>query len=195
MKKYLHQTGQKVYKANDRMAEKLSRIIREKEASQTVLTKNVIQDIKKSLLALNKLNQQPDIGFELETQVEISMPFERKLTFEQTVRVDYDKKPTLADNDLVHSEQLAKLFAHVNIDKKRIKQHIQNILRDHSQVTMQEIIDKQGGLKQGLPELFGYMAVIKDFKHTVNDDQKQRIVFDQAQYKSIHVPEIIVTRS
>lgn len=192
MKKYLYQSGQKVYKANDRMAEKLSRIIRESEASQSALTKSIIQDIKKSLLILNKHNQKPDIGFELETSAEIKIPFEKKLSYEKSKPVDYKINPTLASMDLVHSEQLAKLFAHIHVDKKKIRQHIQGILLHQSQASIQELIDKQGGLSQGLPELFGYMDVIKDFKHTVNDEHQLRICFDQAQQKVIQIPEIIV---
>lgn len=89
MKKFLHQAGQKVYKANDRMAEKLSRIIRENEASQSVLTKSIIQDIKRSLINLNKQNKQPYIGFQLETSSEIKILFERKITCEKVEQVNY----------------------------------------------------------------------------------------------------------
>lgn len=195
MKKYLHQAGQKVYKANDRMAEKLGRIIRENEASQAALTKTIIQDIKKSLLTLNKQNAKPDVSFELETSVDIKIPFERKLTYEKSEQVNYETPPTLANNNLNESEQLSKLFAHVHIDKKKIKRHIQNILAKQSQVSIQEVIEKHGGLSQGLPELFGFMDVIKDFKHTVNDEQQQRICFDQIQQKTIQIPEIIVIRT
>jgi len=46
MKKHLHSSGQKVYKANDKMAEKLSRIIRENENSKSEATKGIIQEIK-----------------------------------------------------------------------------------------------------------------------------------------------------
>lgn len=195
MKKYLHQSGQKVYKANDRMAEKMSRIIRENEASQSVLTKKVIQDIKKSLLILQQHPQNPNISFELEeSSADIKIAFERKLSYEKLEPVNYQSNPTLASNNINESEQLVKLFAHVHIDKKKIKRHIQSILAEQSQVSIQEMIDKQDGLTQGLPELFGYMDVIKDFKHTVNDQQQQRICFDQAKKKFIQVPEIIVIR-
>ena len=177
------------------MAEKLGRIIRENEASQAALTKTIIQDIKKSLLTLNKQNAKPDVSFELETSVDIKIPFERKLTYEKSEQVNYETPPTLANNNLNESEQLSKLFAHVHIDKKKIKRHIQNILAKQSQVSIQEVIEKQGGLSQGLPELFGFMDVIKDFKHTVNDEQQQRICFDQIQQKTIQIPEIIVIRT
>ena len=43
---YLHESGRKVYQSNDRMAEKLSHIIRENETSKSNLTKQTIQEIK-----------------------------------------------------------------------------------------------------------------------------------------------------
>src|SRR5690606_37277155 len=58
MKKHLHNSGQKVYKANDKMAEKLSRIIRENEASKSEVTKNIIQEIKKSLIEISKAKKK-----------------------------------------------------------------------------------------------------------------------------------------
>jgi hypothetical protein len=63
MKKHLHNSGQKVYKANDKMAEKLSRIIRENESSKSEATKKIIHDIKKQLLEISKSKNKPDISF------------------------------------------------------------------------------------------------------------------------------------
>ena len=54
MKKHLHSSGLKVYRANDKMAEKLSRIIRENENSKSEATKNIIQEIKKTLVEISK---------------------------------------------------------------------------------------------------------------------------------------------
>ena len=67
MKKHLHSSGQKVYKANDKMAEKLSRIIRENESSKSEATKSIIQEIKKQLVEISKARRKPIISFELET--------------------------------------------------------------------------------------------------------------------------------
>lgn len=157
MTKHLHSSGQKVYKANDKMAEKLSRIIRENETSKSEVTKNIIQEIKKSLIQISKTKKKPNISFELETDIEINIPFERRLTFEQNVDVIYTNKPKLAEEDITHSEHLIRLFAQSNIDKEMLRKRIKDVLRDKSQTTLLEVIEIYGGIEKGLPELFGYI--------------------------------------
>ena len=74
MKKHLHRSGQKVYKANDKMAEKLSRIIGESESSKTEATINLIQKIKNDLLRINQSKKQIEASFCLETGIDINLP-------------------------------------------------------------------------------------------------------------------------
>lgn len=194
MKKHLHSSGQKVYKANDKMAEKLSRIIRENESSKSEATKSIIQEIKKQLVAISKRNKKPDISFELETDMEINIPFERKLTFEQKEDITYTNKPKMADEDITSSHHLSKLFSQSNIDKELLRKRIMTILKEKSQTTLLDVVENYGGLEKGLPELFGYIGIVKEFKHTISTDKTQSIVFDAENRKRIKIPEIILTQ-
>ncbi|WP_114750485.1 DUF3375 domain-containing protein [Pleomorphovibrio marinus] len=194
MKKHLHSSGQKVYKANDKMAEKLSRIIRESESSQSEATKKIIQEIKRQLVEISKSRRKPDISFELEINTEINIPFDRKLTSEQTEDVLYTSKPQIADEDITASNHLSKLFSQSNIDKELLRKKITSVLNEKSQTTLLEVVENYGGLKKGLPELFGYIGIIKDFKHSIHPDKTQRIVFDTENKKQIRIPEIILTK-
>lgn len=194
MKNHLWTSGQKVYKANDKMAEKLSRIIRENEASKSEVTKNIIQEIKKSLLDISKSKKRPEISFELESDFEISVPFERKLTFEQTEEQTYKFRPKLADENITHSIHLNKLFSQSNIDKDLLRRRIKDVLRNKSQTTIHEVIESNGGIEKGLPELFGYIGVVKEFKYSISTEKAQWILFDVEQNKSIQIPEIILTK-
>ena len=194
MKKFLHAAGQKVYKANDKMAEKLSRIIRETESSKVHATRNLIQEIKTKLIEVGKKKQRPDIGFMLESEPEINLPFERKLTFEPTEEIQYRNRPRRADSDFLNASNLGKLFGQKRVDREMIKQNIKKILSDKAQASLAEIIELNGGLNEGLPELFGYLSVSKDFKHTINRESQQRVVFDRESRKTIHIPEVILTK-
>lgn len=194
MKKHLHNTGQKVYKANDKMAEKLSRIIRETEASKSEATKNVIQEIKKSLIEISRQKKKPDITLELETDFEVYLPFERKLTLAKSEELTYDARPRLADEDIAHANSINKLFAQTNIDKDLLRSKIKAVLKNKSQATMVEVIESSGGLEKGLAELFGYLGIVREFKHAISAEKTQRVIFDEAQHKSIQIPEIILTR-
>ena len=194
MKMHLYNSGHKVYKANDKMAEKLSRIIRENETSKSEITKNIIQEIKKSLIEISKKRKKPNISFELETDIEINVPFERKLTFEQTEELIYKERPKLAEGSITNSNHLSKLFAQSNIDKDLLRNRIKEVLKSKSQTTINDIIEKFGGIEKGLPELFGYFGLLKEFKHSISTKKTQSIVFDVENKKSIQIPEIIVTK-
>lgn len=194
MKKHLHSSGQKVYKANDKMAEKLSRIIRESESSKSEATKNIIQEIKKILVEINKTKKKPEILFELETEIEINIPFERKLTIEKSEEITYIDKPKIADEDITSSNHLGKLFSQSNIDKELLRKRIKDILKEKSQITLLDVVENYGGLEKGLPELFGYIGIVKEFKHIISPNKTQSIVFDAENKKQIKIPEIILTK-
>ena len=194
MKKHLHCSGQKVYKANDKMAEKLSRIIRESESSKSEATKSIIQEIKKQLVEISKKKKKPNISFELETEMEINIPFERKLTYEQNEEITYINKPKIANEDITYSKHLSKLFSQSNIDKELLRKRIKEILKDKSQTTLLDVVENYGGLEKGLPELFGYITIVKEFKHIISPDKTQSIVFDFENKKRIKIPEIILTK-
>lgn len=194
MKNHLYNSGRKVYKANDKMADKLSRIIRENESSNSEATKKIIDEIKKQLVAISKKKKKPEISFDLETDVEISLPFERKLTTEQSETVTYTNKPVIADDDITSSKHLAKLFEQSIIDKELLRKRIKEILHEKSQTTLLEVVENYGGLEKGLPELFGYLGIVKEFKHNINPDKTQSIVFDMEKKKQIKIPEIILIK-
>ncbi|GHT15362.1 hypothetical protein AGMMS4956_15130 [Bacteroidia bacterium] len=194
LKRHLYDSGTKVYKTNDKMAEKLSRIIRENEVTKAEVTKNIIQEIKKLLLETSKRKTKLDISFELETDIEINLPFERKLTFEQSEEIVYKQKPQMSDTNVEDLSKLSKLFNLSLVDKNELRKHIKNVLREKSQATLTEIVENQGGLSKGLTELFGYISILKEFKHTVNFEKTQAVVFDNENKKSISIPEIILTR-
>ncbi len=192
MKNHLYGSGQKVYKANDKMAEKLSRIIRESENSKSEVTKSVVQEIKKYLVEIGKA--KPDISFELENENEINILFERRLSFEQKEEITYTSNPQIANEDISTSNHLSKLFSQSNIDKDLLRKRIKDILKQKSQTTLLDVVEKYGGLEKGLPELFGYIGIVKEFKHIINLDKTQNIVFDSANKKRIKIPEIIITK-
>lgn len=193
MKRHLFDSGQKVYKTNDKMAEKLSRIIRETETSRTEVTKNIIQEIKKWLLETGKKKIKPDISFEIE-EIEINIPLERKLTYEQSEEIIYNNKPQISETSFDDLSRFSQLYNPYAIGKKLLRERIKNVLNKKSQATLTEIIEMQDGLSKGLTELFGYVGILKEFKYTVNEDKQQAVIFDGENKKSILIPEIILIR-
>jgi hypothetical protein len=67
-------------------------------------------------------------------------------------------------------------------------------LRNKSQTTLFEVIESNGGITKGLPEVFSYIGIIKEFKYTMSPEKTQRVIFDDEQNKSIQIPEIILSK-
>lgn len=193
MKKHLHAAGQKVYKANDKMADKLSKVIRETQVSNTKATKKTIQDIKKSLIKISQQKETPDISLMVDDGINIHLPFDRKLTMEQTQETVYDGRPTLAESDISKSEHLERIFNKYAIDKQVIRDRINEQLSTQKTLDLNQIIENSGGLQKGLPELFAFIAISNEYKNEKNDAELQEIVFNQAEQKSIQIPTITLS--
>lgn len=194
MKNYLFDSGQQVYSANDKMADKLSRIIRENDAQEKEIAKRLILDIKKSLAEISKTKKRPQISLEIETSPSIKIPFEKRLSFDKKEERTYDLRPKLAENNFSDSFQLSKVLQQQRIDKTKLKANIKDALSRDSQTTLSQVIEEQGGIEKGLPELFGYIGVLKDFTHSFNPEKENSIYFDKTNNKSIQIPEIIITK-
>ncbi|WP_233897291.1 DUF3375 family protein [Tenacibaculum piscium] len=194
MKSYLHASGNKVYQANDKMADKLSRIIRENDNSDKKNSKKVILQIKNYLTQISETKKTPDLSIAIELNNNIHIPFDKRLTLQQKKEITYNKKPKIAENDISKSVQLNKIFKENAIDKNLLRKRIKEMLRLKSQITLHEIIENYGGIKKGLPEIFGYFGIIKDFTHSFNSEKQQEIIFDKINNKAIKIPEIILIK-
>ena len=194
MVEYLYESGRKVYQTNDKMAEKLSRIIRENEMSRADTANCIVQEIKNKLIEISKKGQKPnDISLTVDDGLEISIPFDRKITFEQGENTEYLFKPE--DNTLSIEElgELGKVLGNVYIDRKVLEKNILEAMKGRSQVTLSDVIELYP-LKHGLPELFAYFATLSRFPHkSVNEVKSQAIVFDHENNKRIRIPEIIIS--
>lgn len=191
MKKHLFDAGEKVSKTNDRMSEKLSLIIRNNGNSDTQATKQVINDIKKLLLntTQNKERNNASLSYEV---VELNLPLERQLNLTPKQEIEYKNVPSEASLGITELERLDKLYNHHQIDRKILRKRIDIILRENTQTTLVEVIELNNGIEKGLSELFGYIAILKEYKTVVSDDRKQEIAFSKD--KTITIPEIIITK-
>ncbi len=193
MVEYLYVSGRKVYQTNDKMADKLSRIIRENDMSRADTSKRIVQEIKNMLIEIAKKGKKPDISLTVDDGMEISIPFDRKITFEQSEITDYNFTPASDDLSIDELEELGKVFGNVYIDRKVLENNIREVMRGKSQVTLADVVENYP-LTQGLPELFAYFGTLNQFPHrTVDEDKHHFIVFDYENNKRIRIPEIIIS--
>lgn len=193
MVEYLYESGRKVYQTNDKMADKLSRIIRENEMSRSDASKKVVQEIKNTLIEISKKGQRPDVSLSVDDGMEISIPFDRKITFDQSENTAYDIIPETEMLSIEELGELGKVFSNIYVDRKVLVQNIREAMKGKSQVTLSDVVE-QFPLKQGLPELFAYFGALGQFPHKyVNEEKCQAVVFDYENKKRIRIPEIIIS--
>ena len=168
-------------------------IIRENEMSRANTSKRVVQEIKNTLIDIARKGKKPDISLTVYDGMEISIPFDRKITFEQSENTEYDFTPASEELSLEELEELGKVFGNVYIDRKVLENNIREVMKGKSQVTLKNVVDHYP-LKQGLPELFAYFGALNQFPHrTVNEEKHHSIIFDYENNKRIRIPEIIIS--
>lgn len=194
IKNHLFETGLQVYRANDKMATKVSTIIRERNSLDRESLKNLITEVKNLLIKSSKGVERPRFSIDIDGDVDLNMPFERALTVEKKKARIYNQKPKLSPKNISESNQFEKIARKRPIDKRKLKNNIIDVLRQNGQTTLGEVIAIKGDISQGLPEIFGYFNVLKSFKHTFNEQKSIAIVFNKNDNKSINIPEIIITK-
>lgn len=193
MVEYLYDSGRKVYQTNDKMADKLSRIIRESEMARSDMAKRVVQEIKNTLIDISKKRHKPDISLTVDAGMEISIPFDRQITFEQDEDTEYAFNPESGNLSIDEFGELGKVFGNVHVDRKVLERNIREAMNDKSQIALSDVIE-QYPLKQGLSELFAYFGVLRQFPHnSINEEKRQAIMFDYNNNKRILIPEIIIS--
>ena len=191
IKKHLFDAGEKVAKTNNRMTEKLSQIIRNNDNSEAQAVKQVINDIKKQLLNTTQNRERSNASLSYEV-IDLNLPLERQLNLTPKQEVEYKIVPTEAELGINELERLEKLYNYYQVDRRILRKRINKILKEKIQTTLAEVIDLNNGIEKGLSELFGYIAILKEYKTVVSDDRTQEIAFSND--KTITIPEIIITQ-
>lgn len=191
IKKHLFDAGEKVAKTNNRMTEKLSQIIRNNDNSEAQAIKQVINDIKKQLLNTTQNRERNNASLSYEV-IDLNLPLERQLNLTPKQEVEYKIVPTEAELGINELERLEKLYNYYQVDRRILRKRINKILKEKIQTTLAEVIDLNDGIEKGLSELFGYIAILKEYKTVVSDNRMQEIAFSND--KTITIPEIIITQ-
>ncbi len=196
VRRNLEYEGEKINNANNKMAKKISRIISETESENREVIRNLIKEIKTMLVQisqLEKLEMKPNFSIEVDAGLSIYLPLERKLTYEKNQEIQYNQEVKVANESILQAESIEKIYNHSKIDKSLLRQQIKKLLDTHSQITLSEVIELQGGIQKGLAEVIVYISLAKEFKPLITENVKENIIFDIQNQKSIQIPKIILT--
>jgi hypothetical protein len=196
IKTYLHQAAQKVLESNDRMAEKLSRIIIERDPQETRRLKETIGSIKEFALQLAEREYSSEDFLTIDGQPQIFMPLERKLG-RPSVEPIFSQQPDESDAALEWQEEpevMDRLFQGFFVDKKALRKKLARLLQENRSLSLQDIL-RSHPIEKGLPEVFAYLTLASQIeKHEIDAEKRDLITFDHDQQRALVMPEVRFNR-
>ena len=167
IKIYLHASGQKVINSNHLLADKLSRILVEKEMSDRRRSRELINDIKN--LAVQKVGQfsgQRDFT-QIEGGVDISMDMDRPWG-EPPQIANFANQPQGIGSNQFENAQFGRLFDQFELSKQELQRNINALLERHNSITLKELSIIHP-INKGLEEVISYFSIAAQSpKHLVN---------------------------
>ncbi len=194
VKSLLLQQGKTVYEANDKMAEKLSRIITEKEIAKHRRLRKQISAVKELVFDLMD-EEHVDAGLHIDQYTDIKMVMERRLTQQQKKAAPTVPQPIAQSQIIADPERFSKMLNTTFIDKKRLWQKVEQVLAKQKTATLKEIIEAQP-LENGLAEVVSYYAFLKDKSKQVQiiTNTTELIPINKATTKFVEVPYLLFSK-
>ncbi|HXB08750.1 MAG TPA: DUF3375 domain-containing protein [Puia sp.] len=194
IKSLLLQQGRNVYESNDRMAEKLSRIITEKEIARHRRLRQQIGQIKE--LVFQFMEEEPPAGgIRLDMPAPIRMNMERRLNLVERQASGIVKQPANAREKVADLERFSRLLSTTHVDKKKLWQKVETVLEQKTTATLAEIVAITG-LEHGVAEVVGYFGFLREKASRVQSmqDITELIPLDQEKTRFIEVPYLLFSR-
>ena len=194
IKSLLLQQGRSVYEANDKMAEKLSRIITEKEIARHRRLRQQIGSIKELVFQFMD-EDTPPCGLQLDTPAPIRMSMERKLNLSERQATAIVKQPANAQEKIEDFERFGRMLNTSHIDKRRLWQNVEQALQKKTTATLSEIIEI-AGLENGIAEVVSYFSFLREKAVRVQSMQEitELIPLDTEKTRFIEVPYLLFSR-
>src|SRR5258708_1726878 len=194
IKSLLLQQGRSVYEANDKMAEKLSRIITEKEIARHRRLRQQIGHIKELVFQFME-EEAPPCVLMLAAHAPIRMSMERKLNLVERQGSQIVKQPANALEKIEDLERFGRLLNATHIDKKKLWQKVEQALQEKTTATLSEIIEI-AGLDNGVGEVISYFSFLRAKASRVQFMQEitELIPLNAEKTQFIEVPYLLFSR-
>ncbi|MBS1603609.1 MAG: DUF3375 domain-containing protein [Bacteroidetes bacterium] len=194
IKSLLLQQGRNVYESNDKMAEKLSRIITEKEIARHRRLRQQIGSIKELVFQFMD-EEAPSCGLRLDSPVPIRMNMERKLNLAERQGAAILRQPANAMEKIEDLERFGRLLGAKYIDRKKLWGNVELCLRQKSTATLLEVIE-QAGLEHGVAEVVSYFSFLREKASRVQAMQEitELIPLNAERTQFIEIPYLLFSR-
>lgn len=194
IKSFLLEQGKAVYDANDKMAEKLSRIITEKEVARHRRLRQQISSIKELVFEMME-DDNIDAGVVVEEPADIKILMDRKLVLEEKKTAGVLKQPMAAVEKIADIERFNRLLNTAFIDKKVLWEKVEQVLQTKQTATLKEIIEATS-LENGLAEIISYYSFLKEKAKRVQiiGNAVELIALNSNATKFVEVPYLLFSK-
>jgi len=188
----LHSSGRKVWDSNNLLADKLTRIIAEKNLEERKKARETINSIRQLALQMIDKKQVFDTYIEIDGEAEIYLPMERKLGEEQILS-EFNDQPKSAEN-ILDFESLSNLTNLKNVNRKQLLNNIETLLNEREVITLSEVL-KEFPATKGLAEILGYISLIQtNDKYILNQNETEYLSFSKSNDKFLKAPQVIFSK-
>lgn len=191
LKRYLHASGKKVIDANKKLSEKISRVLSEKNLLERRRAIELIGDIRQLAFALMETGVKDDAFLEIEDEPAINLIDRWELgdDKETTGSLHF---PDGMGGDIAADMDFSSLFDQFTIDRKKLLDRIDAMLKNKTQVTLKEIVDYYG-IENGLSEVVGYFSIAcTEGNHIVLEDASEPV---QVGERMLNMPMVIFIKT
>jgi hypothetical protein len=195
IKIYLHASGQKVISSNHLLADKLSRILVEKEMSDRRRSQELINDIKN--LAVKKIGQFNGLKdfTHIEGGTDVSMDMDRPWG-EAPQIANFANQPQGIGSTKLEGVSFGNLFDQFELSKQELERSIAQLLGENKQLSLKELTKMQP-INKGLEEIISYFSIAaQSQKHIINGHQLDVIEWqgDDDVKRSVVLPQVIFVK-
>ena len=191
-KKYLLDSGKKVNRATDKMADQIRKALSDKSLQENKRVKDIISEIKSLALANQSALGSKEEFFHVSSFPEIYLPLERPLweKRDKSLQIDSDLQNA---NDEISPEIMDLLLRQNSINLDELLANIDSLLKYKPSVELKEVIESYP-LKKGLEELVTYIWLASNReKHTINRELIEQLEIDlnSEEFLSVKFPQVV----
>ncbi|HMW05732.1 MAG TPA: DUF3375 family protein [Leptospiraceae bacterium] len=192
LKKLLLESGRKVNRATDKMADQIRKALSDKSLQESRRIKEIINEIKSLSLKKRNLFGSKSDFYSIESFPEIYLPIERPLweKKDKTLKADYTHENAVNE---INSDIMELLMRHNAINLDELISNIDSLLKYKPKVELKEVIEKYP-LKKGLEELVTYLWIASNREQHFVDSTKTEeysIHIDDEKTVSIKFPQVV----
>lgn len=193
IKNNLIEAGDKVNKSTGSLIEQLRKYVEHKAFFENKRIHERISDLLK-LISEGEIALSPNDNFmEIDGRINLEFFMNRPL-YDPPQRIQFALSE---QTEGIASNSANQLFDQFFVDIDELKDHVKEMLKTRSQVSLKELA-KQYEIKKGLAEIIGYVEIAsKDRRHFQNDELLEEIEATNAKTGKIfriRLPQIIFNR-